>query len=351
MKNRLDRLNESKARKSAKEPIILVAALVGVIVLFYVEGKGTRKVVETTKLRKDSSPAISFTATTDAAEDWRKPPATTASADTVENSVSGVGASTTDAVEDWRKPPVGDHEDIEDSYHSFDHRPPGNDPRDAVLENYVIHPCPNNGLARMISGQDSRYHELESPLNADYKERNPKFICDIEALTINNPNQPCVVYSFGSFDEISFEIGVNQATDNKCEIHIFDPVKRPPEDVALKNHVHSHAMGLVGVDDSIPGALATSKSEFKTLSTIMAQLGHSHINILKIDVEGAEETFMTNLKDTGVLAKVDFLSMELHSVAFMKPALDVYLEAGFGIVYARGEDRCPWCTEVSLARV
>lgn len=107
--------------------------------------------------------------------------------------------------ENWRGAPVGDGEDTIDSYHSYDHRPPGNDPRDVVLRQYTVHRCPNNGIGTMVSGQDSRYYELQPPRNKEFKERNPKFLCDIDKIT-ESEDQPCVVYSFGSWDEISFEV-------------------------------------------------------------------------------------------------------------------------------------------------
>ena len=107
--------------------------------------------------------------------------------------------------EDWRGAPIGDGEDTIDSYHSYDHRPPGSDPRDILLQQYPIHPCPNNGVGSMVSGQDPRYFEIEAPANRDFKERNPKFICDVAKLPLDE-HKPCVIYSFGSWDEISFEV-------------------------------------------------------------------------------------------------------------------------------------------------
>jgi hypothetical protein len=108
-------------------------------------------------------------------------------------------------LKDWRGAPVGDGEDTVDSYHSVDHRPPGSDPRDWLLKKYTIHPCPDNGVGMMVSGQDPRYFQVPTPANKLFKERNPKFICSIEKIT-DGPHQPCVIYSFGSCNEISFEV-------------------------------------------------------------------------------------------------------------------------------------------------
>jgi hypothetical protein len=115
---------------------------------------------------------------------------------------SGLSVTAKEGKEDWRRAPVGDGEDTPDSYHSSDHRPPGNDERDVLLMQYKIHPCPNGGVGSMVSAEDPRYFEMNEQR---YKERNPKFICDAAGLA-NTPHPPCVVYSFGSFDEISFEV-------------------------------------------------------------------------------------------------------------------------------------------------
>lgn len=59
----------------------------------------------------------------------------------------------------------------------------------------------------MVSGQDPRYYEVHDEKKKDFKERNPKFVCDV-AKVPSDVHQPCVVYSFGSWDEISFEVGL-----------------------------------------------------------------------------------------------------------------------------------------------
>lgn len=92
--------------------------------------------------------------------------------------------------------------------------------------------------------------------------------------------------------------------------------------------------------------------KIKKVSTIMAELGHSHVHILKIDVEGHERVSLPALFKDGTLNQVDQLSIEFHSVELLQSGLDLLVnKAGFGIVYARGEDRCPWCTEVSLVKL
>ena len=124
----------------------------------------------------------------------------------VRPTVPASGSSSTSSssvVENWRMAPIGDGEDTVDSYHSYDHRPHGTDPRDVLLQQRTIHPCPNHGMGMMVSGQDPRYYEMNK--DKRYKERNPKFICNPAGI-VDSPHKPCVVYSFGSFDDISFEV-------------------------------------------------------------------------------------------------------------------------------------------------
>ena len=135
-----------------------------------------------------------------------KPPTVSTNQETTSLASDSDASVVVSTEENWRGAPSGDGEDTLDSYHSYDHRPTGADPRDALLLQYTVHRCPNNGIGTMVSGQDPRYFEIAPPGNNLFKERNPKFVCDVAKLP-NDPHQPCVVYSFGSWDEISFEVG------------------------------------------------------------------------------------------------------------------------------------------------
>jgi len=50
----------------------------------------------------------------------------------------------------------------------------------------------------------------------------------------------------------------------------------------------------------------------KTLSTIMKELGHKRINLMKIDVEGSEYTFLEKMIDDLSCRRVDQITMEWH---------------------------------------
>lgn len=120
----------------------------------------------------------------------------------------------------------------------------------------------------------------------------PKWICDPHRLkTIDN----CVVYSIGSNNEFDFES--NFIHETNCEIHTFDPTSsfsnKPPG-------VTFHQYGLAD----------KSYGRYKTLQDITQQLGHTHIDIFKIDCEGCEwatfQQWFEHMQPTQVL-------VELHS--------------------------------------
>ena len=125
-----------------------------------------------------------------------------------------------------------------------------------------------------------------------------------------------VVYSFGVGEDIGFELEVIRC--KQVEVFAFDPT---PNTVAwmgrqqfpdtIQNHLHFHPWGVSDRDgtclmyprirkdgaessvmftmvpDQAPGA-AGVEVPVKTLGSIMRELGHAHIDILKLDIEGAE---------------------------------------------------------------
>jgi len=102
-----------------------------------------------------------------------------------------------------------------------------------------------------------------------------KWICDPHRISNQDS---CLVYSIGSNNDFSFEEAVFTEISSDCEIHTFDFGKYSKG--AKKAGVHYHQVGL-GSD---------SPPKFKSLSTIIKELGHEGrtIDIFKIDCEGCE---------------------------------------------------------------
>jgi FkbM family methyltransferase len=133
-----------------------------------------------------------------------------------------------------------------------------------------------------------------------------------------------LVYSFGAGTEISFD--TESAGLYGCEVHCFDPtpsVKRAfanycPGQPVGKGRFWYHAVGLGPVsldsekaDDLI---LEDKKCQVKHLSELAAELGHAHVDIVKIDIEGGEMAALTEILSSGTLARlaVKQLLVEFH---------------------------------------
>ncbi len=104
-----------------------------------------------------------------------------------------------------------------------------------------------------------------------------KFTCGLPLIT-----QPCVVYSLGSCGNMAFEAAVLQ-TLPECEIHVFDKdnfgLEKWFPDAAARSHVKFHRYFIASVDN------LNANPPQRTLASIMAELGHTHLDILKADIE------------------------------------------------------------------
>lgn len=120
----------------------------------------------------------------------------------------------------------------------------------------------------------------------------------------------CIVYSFGASPslisalwalilvtginyESSFESEILKNTKH-CEIWGYDfSVKSfgPEIPASLSHRTHFNAFGLGGEDKHGPN----DNPPMYTLETLMKQNGHTHIDILKIDIEGWEFDTLTTL--------------------------------------------------------
>jgi hypothetical protein len=164
--------------------------------------------------------------------------------------------------------------------------------------------------------------------------------------------RPCLVYSFGSNNDFSFEKDVYQIT--QCEIHTFDPyVGDVPR--GLPPYVNFHPLGLADRDNA-------SKRLF-SLPSIQAMLNHTshghHIDILKFDIEGSEWTFLFSALQNAQLNHVRQLLFELHNWPATHGLLGANvldlmkaLRANNFVAFHREPNLlCPHCIEFSFLRL
>ena len=151
-----------------------------------------------------------------------------------------------------------------------------------------------------------------------------------------------MVYSIGSFNEISFEKAVKQFVG--CEIHTFDPTLT--ENFVGSDYAtfHPWALGIDGQDFAFPGIDRNiTRVKSKSLATIISELGHTDrkIDILKIDCEGCEWKVMPVAFDAihnGTL-DIDQVQIELHYTSFIDPIFAAADRADFRIFH---KERNQW---------
>lgn len=147
----------------------------------------------------------------------------------------------------------------------------------------------------------------------DAKTPNPAFYTRGDML----PN--CVIYSFGVSVKPSFDFDISKSFP-LCTLHAFDPNQHSVDMMAslltagsLPANFQFHPYGVSNMDGIalLDGHL---KLPVKRLPTIMQDLGHSKIDILKIDIEGSEYALFRDIIESksGVLKNVRQLLIEFH---------------------------------------
>ncbi len=126
-----------------------------------------------------------------------------------------------------------------------------------------------------------------------------------------------VVYSVGVGRDLSFDRAVVERFG--CRVHAFDPTPRSVEWVAtqpLPPRLRFHALGLAARDGELrfhaprrersahytpvaryrdAGADATVACPVRRLETLMHELGHDRLDLLKLDIEGGEYDVLDDL--------------------------------------------------------
>lgn len=102
-----------------------------------------------------------------------------------------------------------------------------------------------------------------------------KVLCNITALA-----HGCIIYSLGSKNQFGFE--EEMVAKTPCELHTFDCTSSKPTDLHPRIHFHSVC---IGGEDSSSGETGR---KYRSLQGIARELGHTHIDLIKMDIEGHE---------------------------------------------------------------
>jgi FkbM family methyltransferase len=143
-------------------------------------------------------------------------------------------------------------------------------------------------------------------------------------------NQNSIVYSFGVGEDISWDIAIIELYH--VQVYAFDPTPKsiewvrqqknptqfqfydygiadhdgilqfyPPEDITHVSHTILY---------KAQTAVKMVELPVKQLATIMSEVGHKHIDILKMDIEGAEYRVLDNILKNGL--SVTQILVEFH---------------------------------------
>ena len=146
-------------------------------------------------------------------------------------------------------------------------------------------------------------------------------------------NADSIVYSFGVGEDISFDEKLIQ--NFGCSIYAFDPTPKTIDYISSKNTSEKFIFktyGLHNEDGNVPFYLpqnpnhvscSTSKSSnknnnhtdyvivpMKKFSTIVDDLGHKYIEILKLDIEGSEYDVLDDILNSDV--NINQILIEFH---------------------------------------
>lgn len=137
-----------------------------------------------------------------------------------------------------------------------------------------------------------------------------KWVCGFELLEETKKTKaPCIVYSFGVNVESSFEAEILEKTN--CDVFAYDmTVSKMGHQVAGKDSKLTFTQVGLGVSNT---------DNLKTLATLMAENGHTWIDMLKIDIEGSEFEALEGLFNSYEILPFGQLQLEIHLQKFPFP--------------------------------
>jgi len=129
-----------------------------------------------------------------------------------------------------------------------------------------------------------------------------------------------VVYSFGIGEDITFDVDMMERFG--CIVHGFDPTPRAVAYIDREGETYPnfvfHSLGVWSEDTTIRFYNPRKEhfasysilnlrhqddyieAEVKTIRSLMTQLGHDKVDLIKMDIEGAEQAVLPNLIADGV---------------------------------------------------
>ncbi len=188
-------------------------------------------------------------------------------------------------------------------------------------------------------------------------DRYGKWACGIREIyglkcDLQTPIRSCVMYSFGIGPEVDFEEGILKITN--CKIFAFDQFRKGIPSKTSKDP-RRMAYQKIGVADY----KNYNETNLKSIKQLMKINGHDWIDILRMDVEGAEygslNMLMDDFKDGGILpfdqliVNVYLLNDNVYSKVI--PWFNRLEDMGLRAVHAESNDPNCNCFEYNFVNV
>lgn len=138
-------------------------------------------------------------------------------------------------------------------------------------------------------------------------------------------NKDSIVYSFGIGEDVSFDLELIKLTN--CNIYGFDPtpkaIKYVQKNINLNNFTFFE-YGLSNIDGELTFSSPNNPEHasykeningsinfpVKKLSSILKELNHTKIDLLKLDIEGSEYSVINNFLEENILPQQ--IAVEFH---------------------------------------
>jgi hypothetical protein len=170
----------------------------------------------------------------------------------------------------------------------------------------------------------------------------------------------CIVYSLGSRLDFSFEINVVKRFG--CQVHSFDCTVGTPPASKIPAGVSFHPWCVGGNDETKSISRASYRGElgqYYTLTTIREKLGHTSIDLLKMDIERHEFAVLATLTADNAPRQIAF-ETHLHNAYGMwgRPVSEnewtttweTLIGLGYGVFAHEPNPLNVCCCEFSLVR-
>jgi FkbM family methyltransferase len=179
----------------------------------------------------------------------------------------------------------------------------------------------------------NRLHEYKLDIKIDYEWVGNNY--GGFPTYIKNINDKSIVFSFGIGEDISFDTKLNASC--KCKLFLFDPTPRSISYINSQNLNSDFNFLPIGIGPKsgmydfylpknlnfVSGSLLTQKNvstdsrisvQIKSWEDICHDLKISHIDLLKIDIEGSEYEILDDILSSKIL--VNQILIEFHSRYF-----------------------------------